>query len=51
MVSTYVTFFENISFSQDLIHTSQGDCDDLLVYALASPALAYVPPLTKPLIT
>ena len=34
------TFLENASFSQDLIHTSQGEDDDLLVYTLASPALA-----------
>ena len=42
-----VTFLENTSFSLDLIHTSQGEDDDLLVYTLVSPALAYVPPLTK----
>ena len=37
-------------FSQDSIHTSQGE-DDLLVYTLASPTLASVPSLTKPPIT
>ena len=46
-----VTFLENTSFSLDLIHTSQGEDDDLLVYTLVSPALTYVPPLTKCLIT
>ena len=51
LVSADVTFLENTSFSQDPIHTSQGEDDDLLVYALASPALAYVPLLTKPPIT
>ena len=38
-------------FSPDPIHTSQGEDDDLLVYTLASPALAFVPPLTKSPIT
>ena len=50
-VSVDVTFLKNSSFSQDSIHTSQGEDDDLLVYTLASLALAYVPPLTKPPIT
>ena len=51
LVSTYVTFLENILFSQDVIHTSQEKDDDLLVYTLVSPAPAYVPPLTKSPIT
>ena len=51
LVYVDVTFLENTSFSQDPIHTSQGECDDLLVYTLASPTLASVPPLTKPLTT
>ena len=51
MVSTNVTFIENTSFSLDPIHISQGEDDDLLVYTLVLPALAFVPPLTKPLIT
>ena len=51
LVSTNVTFLENTSFSQDPIHTSQGDCYDLLVYTLVSPAPVFVSPLTKPLIT
>ena len=51
MVSIDVTFLENTHFSPDLIHTSQGEDDDLLVYTLASPAPAYVPPLTKSPIT
>ena len=51
LVSANVTFIENTSFSQDPIHTSQGECDDLFVYFLASPALASVPPLTNPPIT
>ena len=51
MVSADVTFLENTCFSQDLIHTSQGECDDLLINTLSSLALASVPPLTKPFIT
>ena len=51
LVSADVIFFENTSFSQYLIHTSQGEDDDLLVYSLASLAPAFVPPLTKPPIT
>ena len=51
LVSAYIIFLENTSFSQDPIHASQGECDDLLVYTLASPAPASVPPLTKPPIT
>ena len=50
-VSADVTFLENASFSQDLIHPSQGEDDDLLVYTLAFPALVSEPPLTKPPIT
>ena len=51
MVSADVTFLENTPFSLDPIHTSQGEDDDLVVYTLASLALAFVPPLTKHLIT
>ena len=51
LVSADVTFLESTSFSQDPIHTSQGEDDDLLVYTLALPALAFFPPLTKPPIT
>ena len=51
LVSARVTFLENASFSQDPIHTSQAVDDDLLVYTHASPTLAFVPPLSKPLIT
>ena len=51
MVSANVTFIENTPFSLDPIHTSQGGDDDLLVYTLALPVHAYVPPLTKPPIT
>ena len=51
MVSADATFLENTHFSPDLIHTSQGEDDDLLVYTLASLAPASVPPLTKPPIT
>ena len=50
LVSSDVTFLENTSFSQDLIHSSQGEDDDLLVYTLASLAFASVSPPTKPLI-
>ena len=51
LVSAHVTFLKNTSFSQDPIHTNQGECDDLLVYTLVSPAPVSVPPLTKPPIT
>ena len=51
LLLTDVTFLENTLFSPDLIHTSQGDDDDLLIYILASPVPAFVPPLTKPPIT
>ena len=51
LVSVDVTFLENTPFSPDPIHTSQGEDDDLLIYTLASPAPAFVPPLTKPPIT
>ena len=51
LVSADVTFLDNTSLSQDLIHTSQEKDDDLLVYTLASPTPAFVPPLTKPPIT
>ena len=51
LVSVDVTFLENTSFSQDPIHTSQGDDDDLFVYTLVSLAPTYVPLLTKPPIT
>ena len=51
LVSANATFLENISFPQDPIHTSQGEDDDLLVYILALPTPASVPPPTKPPIT
>ena len=51
LVSANVTFLKNTSFSQDPIHTSHREDDDLLVYTLASPTPASVPPLTKPPIT
>ena len=51
LVSADVIFLEDAPFSPDPIHTSQGEDDDLLVYTLASPAPASVPPLTKPPIT
>ena len=44
-------FLRILLFSLDLIHTSQGEDDDLLVYTLASPALAPVPAQVKPPIT
>ena len=46
LVSIGVTFLENVYFSQDPIHTSQWEDDNLLVYTLAS-----LTPLTKPPIT
>ena len=51
LVFVDVTFLKNTSFSQDPMHTSQGEDDNLLVYTLASPAPASVPSLTKPPIT
>ena len=51
LVSTDVTFLENTHFSQDSVHTSQGEDNDLLVYTLASPTLASVPAQVKLLIT
>ena len=51
LVSSDVTFLENTPFSPNPIHTSQGENDDLLIYALASLAPASDPPLTKPPIT
>ena len=51
MVYADVTFLENTHFSPDPIHTSHGVDDNLLVYTLASPAPASIPPMTKPLIT
>ena len=42
-------FLKNAYFSQDPIHTNQGEDDCLLVYTLASPAS--MPPQTKPPIT
>ena len=51
LVSADVTFLENTLFSPDPIHTNQGEDDDLLVYTLASPAPASIPPLTKSPIT
>ena len=51
LVYADVTFLENTHFSQDPIHTSQGEDDDLLVYALTSPALAPILAQVKPPIT
>ena len=51
LVSVDITFLENASFSQDPIHTSQGEDDNLLIYTLASLAPASMPLLTKPPIT
>ena len=51
LVSVDVTFLENNPFSSVQIHTSQRENDDLLVYTLASPTPASIPPLTKPPIT
>ena len=51
VVSVDATFLENDPFFPDPIHTSQREDDDFLVYTLASPAYAFVPPLTKPPIT
>ena len=51
LVTADVTFLENAYFSQDPIHTSQGEDDNLLVYALTLPTPVSVPPLTKPPIT
>ena len=51
LVSANIICLENTSFSQDPIHTSQGEDDDLLVYTLATLTPASMPPLTKPPIT
>ena len=51
LVFVDVTFLENTSFSQDPMHTSQGEDDDSLVYTLSSPTPAFVTSLTKPPIT
>ena len=51
MVSADATFLENTHFSSYSIHTSQREDDDLLVYTLALPTHASIPPLTKPPIT
>ena len=51
MVSVDVTFLENTHFPLGLIHTSQGEDDDFLVYTLALLAPVSTPPLTKPPIT
>ena len=51
LVSADVTFLENTPFSQDPIHTSQGEDDDLLVYTLASLAPSPLPTQVKPPIT
>ena len=51
LVFVDVIFLENTHFSQDPIHTSQGEDDDLLVYTLPSPAPAPTPTQVKPLIT
>ena len=51
LVVVDVTFLKNIPFSQDPIHTIQGEDDDLLVYTLSSPVLALVLTQVKPPIT
>ena len=51
LVFVDVTFIENTHFSQDPIHISQREDDDLLVYTLASLAPALVPAQVKPPIT
>ena len=51
LVSVDVTFLENTLFSQDSIHISQREDDDLLVYTLASPAPTPVPTQVIPPIT
>ena len=40
LVSVDVTFLENVPFSLPPTHTSQGEEDNLLVYALASPIVS-----------
>ena len=54
-VSTNVAFFETIPFSLSSAVTSQGEEEDLLVYALALPTIssepAHVPAQMKPPIT
>ena len=51
LVFADVTFLENTHFSLGSIHASQGADDDLLVYTLASPTPASIPPMKKPPIT
>ena len=51
LISANVTFLENTHFSQNSIHTSQGEDDDLLINTLASPTLALVLAQVKPPIT
>ena len=50
LVSADVMFFDNVHFSSPPTHTSQGEADDLLVYAIASPMAPPVPASVKPLI-
>ena len=55
LVSTDVTFLENVPFSSPTTQSSQGEEDNLLVYTLASPIVspkhAHVPAQVKPSIT
>ena len=51
LVFADVTFLNNAPFSQSLIHPSQGEDDDLLVYTIASPSTALIPATVKPPIT
>ena len=48
LVSADVKFLENVPFSQSLIHISQGEDDDLLIYNIASQEPTHVPTLVKP---
>ena len=48
MVSVDAKFFENVSFSSPPTYPSQGEADDLLVYAIASPVAPPVPAPVKP---
>ena len=43
IVSTNVTFLENVPFSSPPTHTSQGEEDDLLTYTIASPIVCPEP--------
>ena len=43
LISVDITFLENVPFSLPPTHTSQGEEDDLLVYAIASPIVSPEP--------